>query len=354
MLRQCRSLPLFRRICSRHFSEVAAGPQKMTVRDALNSALFEEFERDESVMLMGEEVAEYQGAYKISKGLLQKFGSKRVVDTPITEMGFSGMGIGMALNGCKPVIEFMSWNFSMQAIDQIVNSAAKLCYMSGGKINVPIVFRGTNGAAMGVGAQHSQDFGAWYSSVPGLKVLAVYDSEDARGLLKAAIRDPDPCIVFENELLYGTEFEVSEAALDKDFVAPIGKVRVMKEGTDMTIISHGSVVGKAVEAAQIAKEKYGINCEVINLRTLRPLDREGILASVKKTHRLVTVEEGWPQCGIGAEIAALVMESDAFDQLDAPVQRVCSTDVPMPYCVNLEKMVLPQTKDVMAAIERIM
>lgn len=352
MLRQYRSLPLLKRICSRKFCE-AAGPKVMTVREALNSALFEEMERDEKVLLMGEEVAEYQGAYKISKGLLQKFGAKRVIDTPITEMGFTGMGVGAALNGCRPVIEFMSFNFSMQAMDQIVNSAGKLAYMSGGKINVPIVFRGTNGAAKGVGAQHSQDFGAWYSSVPGLKVVAVYDSEDARGLLKAAIRDPDPCVVFENELFYGAEFEVSEAALDVDYLAPIGKLRIMREGTDMTIISHGSVVGKAVEAAEIAKEKYGLNCEVINLRTLRPLDREGILKSVMKTHRLVTVEEGWPQCGVGAEIAALCMESEAFDQLDAPVQRVCATDVPMPYCVNLENLVLPQTKDVVAAIERI-
>jgi len=335
-----------------HLSKSCA--RQLTVREGLNTAMFEEMRRDDAVMLLGEEVAEYNGAYKISKGLLAEFGPRRVVDTPITEMGFTGMGVGLALNGVKPIVEFMSFNFSMQSLDQIINSAGKLCYMSGGKINVPIVFRGTNGAAKGVGAQHSQCFAAWYSSVPGLKVVAVYDAEDARGLLKACIRDPDPCIVLENELLYGEDFDTPEFALDVDFTIPIGKLKVMREGTDLTIVSHGMVVGKALEAAEILQRENGINAEVLNLRTLRPLDRDGIVKSIMKTNRVVTVEEGWPQNGVGAEIAALCMETEAFDYLDAPVQRVCATDVPMPYCVNLEQMVLPQTKDVVAAARRIL
>jgi len=351
MLRSARNIS---QIWLRRQMSAQAQAQTLTVKEALNSALFEEFERDPAVCLLGEEVAEYQGAYKISKGLLQKYGPERVVDTPITEMGFTGMGVGAALYGVKPIIEFMSFNFSMQALDQIVNSAGKLCYMSGGKINVPIVFRGTNGAAVGVGAQHSQDFSSWYSSVPGLKVVTVYDSEDARGLLKAAIRDPDPVVVLENELLYVVPFECSAETMDPDFTIPIGKLKIMRPGTDMTIITHGSVVGKGMEAAEILQKEHGISAEVINLRTLRPLDREGILASVKKTNRVVTVEEGWPQCGIGSEICALIMESDAFDYLDAPVQRVCATDVPMPYCVTLEQMVLPQVKDILAAARRIL
>lgn len=326
----------------------------ITVREGLNSAMFEEFERDPAVCILGEEVAEYQGAYKISKGLLQKYGPDRVVDTPITEMGFTGIGVGAALYGVKPIIEFMSFNFAMQALDQIVNSAAKILYMSGGKINCPIVFRGTNGAAKGVGAQHSQDFSAWYASVPGLKVMTVYDAEDARGMLKAAIRDPDPCVVLENELLYGETFEVSEEVMDKDFTIPIGKLKVMRPGTDMTIFTHGSMVGKGLQAAEILQKENGISCEVINLRSLRPLDREGIIASVKKTNRVITVEEGWPICGIGSELCATIMESDAFDYLDAPVQRVCATDVPMPYCVNLEDMVIAQTKDILAAARRLL
>merc|ERR1719189_371567 len=342
---QSRTASIVKRLATRPMCAQAT-VKSLTVREGLNSALFEEFERDDDVCILGEEVAEYQGAYKISKGLLQKYGSKRVVDTPITEMGFAGMGVGAALYGCKPIIEFMSFNFSMQAIDQIVNSAGKLCYMSGGKINVPIVFRGTNGAAKGVGAQHSQDFSSWYSSVPGLKVVTVYDAEDARGLLKSAIRDPDPCVVLENELLYGSSFEVSEECLDPDFLIPIGKLKIMRPGTDMTIVSHGSVVGKALEAAEILQKENGINAEVLNLRTLRPLDRDGILTSLKKTNRMVTVEEGWPQCGIGSEICALLMESEGFDLLDAPVQRVCATDVPMPYCTDLEDLVLPQVKDI--------
>merc|ERR1719189_2765503 len=298
---QSRTASIVKRLATRPMCAQAT-VKSLTVREGLNSALFEEFERDDDVCILGEEVAEYQGAYKISKGLLQKYGASRVVDTPITEMGFAGMGVGAALYGVKPIIEFMSFNFSMQAIDQIVNSAGKLCYMSGGKINVPIVFRGTNGAAVGVGAQHSQDFSAWYSSVPGLKVVTVYDSEDARGLLKSAIRDPDPVVVLENELLYVKEFECSAEVMDKDFLIPIGKAKIMRPGADLTIITHGSVVGKGVEAAEILQKEHGISAEVINLRTLRPLDREGILASVKKTNRVVTVEEGWPQCGIGSEI----------------------------------------------------
>jgi len=340
------------KLSKRYFS--SGGMQSLTVREALNSALFEEMERDESVFLMGEEVAEYQGAYKISKGLLQKFGPERVVDTPITEMGFSGLGVGAALNGLKPVIEFMSFNFSMQAIDQIVNSAGKLFYMSGGKINVPIVFRGTNGAAKGVGAQHSQDFSSWYSSVPGLKVVTIFDSEDARGLLKSAIRDPDPVIVLENELLYGASFDTPQEAMDPNFLIPIGKSKIMRPGKDLTIISHGARVKEALEAAEVLEKENGVSAEVINLRTLRPLDRDSIINSVKKTNKIVTVEEGWPQCGIGSEICALMMETEAFDYLDAPVQRVCATDVPMPYCVNLEDLVLPQTKDVLAAARRIL
>jgi len=352
MIRNSRNISQVWRLGSRQFGTAQA--KTLTVKEALNSALFEEFERDPQVCLLGEEVAEYQGAYKITKGLLQKYGPQRVVDTPITEMGFTGMGVGAALYGCKPIIEFMSFNFSMQALDQIVNSAGKLCYMSGGKINVPIVFRGTNGAAIGVGAQHSQDFSAWYSSVPGLKVVTVYDSEDARGLLKAAIRDPDPVVVLENELLYVKEFECSAEAMDPDFLIPIGKAKIMRPGTDMTIITHGSVVGKGCEAAEILQKEHGISCEVINLRSLRPIDRDAILNSVKKTNRVVCVEEGWPQCGIGSEICALIMESDAFDYLDAPVQRVCATDVPMPYSPSLEQMVLPQVKDILAAARRIL
>lgn len=351
MIRQSRTVNYLCRLSARHFS---GATRKCTVREALNSALFEEFERDPAVCLIGEEVAEYQGAYKISKGLLQKFGPQRVVDTPITEMGFTGIGVGAALYGCKPIIEFMSFNFSMQSIDHIVNSAGKLCYMSGGKINVPIVFRGTNGGAKGVGAQHSQDFSAWYSSVPGLKVVTIYDSEDARGLLKSAIRDPDPVVFLENEMLYGTEFDTPEFAFDKDFLIPIGKAKIMQPGEDITILCHASVVGKCMEAAAILKAENGINCEVINLRTLRPLDTDTIKASIRKTNRVVTVEEGWPQCGIGSEMCALAMDPDVFDWLDAPVQRVCSTDVPMPYCVNLEDMVMPQVKDVLAAARRIL
>jgi len=326
-------------------------PEEVTVREALNTVLFQEFERDERFILIGEEVADYQGAYKISKGMVQKFGSDRVIDTPITEMGFTGIGVGAALNGILPVVEFMSFNFSMQSIDHIVNSAAKLLYMSGGKINVPITFRGTNGAAKAVGAQHSQDFSSWYSSVPGLKVVAIYDSQDAAGLLRACLRDPDPCVFLENEILYGQSFKLPAEALDPNYCIEIGKAHIRRSGSDITLVSHGRMV-ENIDAAAVELEKEGVSAEVINLRSLRPLDRDTIIESVKKTNRLVVCEEGWPQCGIGAEICATMMESDAFDYLDAPVERVCATDVPMPYCVDLEDMVLPKATDVLSAARR--
>lgn len=325
---------------------------QVTVRGALNLALFEEFERNSKLFLLGEEVAQYNGAYKISKGLWNKYGDERVIDTPITEMGFTGVGIGAALNGLYPIVEFMSFNFSMQAIDQIVNSAGKLHYMSGGKISVPITFRGCNGAAKAVAAQHSQDFSSWYSSVPGLKVFAVYDHIDARECLAAAIRDPDPCVVLENEIMYGAKFAVNDEWFDPNHsIAQIGKARMMQNGNDITICSHARMVQFALEATK-QLENDGYSVELINMRSLRPFDRDTLLNSVKKTNRLVYVEEGWPQCGIAAEACALVMESDAFDYLDAPVERVCGTDVPMPYCPSLEEMVLPSANDIYNAAKR--
>ena len=306
----------------------------MTVRDAINSALDEEMERDETVFVIGEEVAQYQGAYKITKGLWQKYGSERVVDTPITEMGFTGLATGAAMNGLRPVVEFMTWNFAMQAIDQVINSAAKQLYMSAGDINVPIVFRGPNGAAAGVGAQHSQDFSAWYSSVPGLKVVAPWNAEDARGMMKAAIRDNNPVCILENELMYGVSFPMSPASLSPDFTVPFGKAKIERAGTDVTIVAFSRMVGVALEAAAELSSKHGISAEVVNLRCLRPLDRDSLVTSVKKTGRLVTVEEGWPQCGVGAELGAIVYE-EAFDWLDAPVERVSGVDVPMPYASEL-------------------
>lgn len=321
------------------------------VREAINMGLDEEMARDERVFLMGEEVAQYQGAYKVTKGLYQKYGDKRVIDTPITEMGFAGIAVGAAYKDLRPVVEFMTFNFSLQAIDQIINSAAKQLYMSGGGIAVPIVFRGPNGAAAGVGAQHSQDFSSWFSSVPGLKVVAPWSSEDAKGLMKAAIRDPNPVIVLENELLYGTPFPLSDQAQSADFVVPIGKAKVEKEGTDVTLVAFSRMVGAALEAAK-QLEKEGISAEVINLRSLRPLDTDTIINSVKKTTRLVSIEEGWPQCGIGAEVVSVVMESAAFDFLDAPPERVTGADVPMPYAANLEKAALPQVDDIVTAVKR--
>ncbi|PPD70372.1 hypothetical protein GOBAR_DD32750 [Gossypium barbadense] len=408
--------------------------QKMTVREALNSALDEEMSADPKVFLMGEEVGEYQGAYKISKGLLEKYGPERVLDTPITEAGFAGIGVGAAYYGLKPVVEFMTFNFSMQAIDHIINSAAKSNYMSAGQMSVPIVFRGPNGAAAGVGAQHSQCYASWYASCPGLKVLSPYSSEDARGLLKAAIRDPDPVVFLENELLYGESFPVSDEVLDSSFCLPIGKAKIERKGKDVTITAFSKMVGYAlkcyaswyascpglkvlspyssedargllkaairdpdpvvfleneldmyltwkldaakymsdiagagckhkiwcelvitkrlfvVQAAEIL-EKEGIDAEVINLRSIRPLDRSTINASVRKTNRLITVEEGFPQHGVGAEICASVVE-ESFAYLDAPVERIAGADVPMPYAANLERMAVPQVEDIVRAAKR--
>ena len=320
----------------------------MTVRDALRDAMAEEMRRDADVFLMGEEVAQYQGAYKISQGLLDEFGDKRVIDTPITEHGFAGLGVGAAFDGLKPIVEFMTWNFAMQAMDQIINSAAKTRYMSGGQMSCPIVFRGPNGAASRVAAQHSQDYSAWYASVPGLKVIAPYFAADAKGLLKAAIRDPNPIIFLENEIVYGRSFPVPK--LD-DYVLPIGKARVVKEGKDVTIVAYSYSVGTALEAAEkLAGE--GIDAEIIDLRTLRPLDIDTVLASVKKTNRIVTVEQAWPVCSIGSEIAAQVA-LNAFDYLDAPPTKVAGKDVPMPYAANLEKLALPTVDDVIQAVKAV-
>ncbi|TDH72896.1 hypothetical protein CCR75_006677 [Bremia lactucae] len=330
---------------------MATVADEMTVRDALNTAMDEELARDDEVFLMGEEVAEYNGAYKVSKGLWEKYGDKRIIDTPITEQGFTGLAIGAAYHNTKPIVEFMTFNFAMQAIDQIINSAAKQFYMSNGNIHVPIVFRGSNGPAAGVAAQHSQCYAAWYGSVPGLKVVAPYDSEDARGLLKAAIRDPNPVVVLENELLYGVSYPVSKEAQDKDFLIEIGKAKIMKQGKDVTIVAFSRMVGEALQAAAILG-KEGIDAEVINLRSIRPFDRQAIVDSVKKTNRIVSIEEGWGQHGIGAEIAGILMETEAFNYLDAPLERVTGTDVPMPYADNLEKLCLPQIEDILAAAKR--
>jgi pyruvate dehydrogenase E1 component beta subunit len=319
-----------------------------TVRDALRDAMAEEMRRDETVFVMGEEVAEYQGAYKVTRELLQEFGSRRVVDTPITEYGFAGIGVGAAMGGLKPIVEFMTFNFAMQAIDHIINSAAKTLYMSGGQMRCPIVFRGPNGAASRVGAQHSQDYSSWYAHVPGLKVIAPYDAADAKGLLKAAIRDPNPIVFLEHELMYGESFDVPDM---DDFLIPIGKAKVRREGSDVTIVSHSRMVGRALEAAEILAGE-GISAEVIDLRTLRPLDTDTVIESVKKTNRLVCAEEGWGQHGVGAEIAAVVTDK-AFDYLDAPPARVFQADVPLPYAANLEALSLPGTEDVVEAAKKV-
>jgi pyruvate dehydrogenase E1 component beta subunit len=319
-----------------------------TVREALRDAMAEEMRLDGDVFLMGEEVAQYQGAYKVSQGLLDEFGARRVIDTPITEHGFAGVGVGAAYGGLKPIVEFMTFNFAMQAIDHIINSAAKTLYMSGGQMASPIVFRGANGAASRVAAQHSQCFAAWYSQIPGLKVVSPYSAADAKGLLKSAIRDPNPVVFLENELLYGRSFDVP--VLD-DFTVPIGKARVIREGTDVTLTAFSISVDYALQAAD-ALAADGISAEVIDLRSLRPLDTETVVNSVRKTNRLVNVEEGWPQNGIGAEIAAQMMEL-AFDDLDAPVARVTGKDVPMPYAANLEKLALPTVEDVIAAAKSV-
>jgi len=325
------------------------GPRvSMTVREALRDAMAEEMRADERVFLMGEEVAQYQGAYKISQGLLEEFGERRVIDTPITEHGFTGLGVGAAFSGLRPIVEFMTFNFAVQALDQIVNSAAKTLYMSGGQMGAPIVFRGANGAAARVGAQHSQCYAPWYAHVPGLKVVAPWSGEDAKGLLKSAIRDPNPVVVLENEILYGQSFDVPD---DSDFTVPIGRAKIERAGSHVTITAYSIAVGYALEAAKILAAD-GIEAEVINLRSIRPLDSETIVESVKKTNRLVSVEECWPTCGIGAEISARIME-DAFDYLDAPVRRVSGVDVPMPYAANLEALALPKPKDIVAAAKAV-
>jgi pyruvate dehydrogenase E1 component beta subunit len=319
-----------------------------TVREALRDAMAEEMRRDDRVFVMGEEVAEYQGAYKVTQGLLEEFGPQRVIDTPITEYGFAGIGTGAAMGGLRPVIEFMTFNFAMQAIDHIINSAAKTNYMSGGQMRCPIVFRGPNGAAARVGAQHSQNYGPWYANVPGLVVIAPFDASDAKGLLKAAIRSDDPVVFLENELVYGRSFELPE--LD-DHVLPIGKARIMREGKDVTIVSYSIGVGLALEAAeQLAGE--GIDAEVIDLRTLRPLDKATVLASLAKTNRMVVAEEGFPVCSIASEIIAICME-EGFDDLDAPVVRVCNEDVPLPYAANLEKLALIDTPRIVEAVRKV-
>jgi pyruvate dehydrogenase E1 component beta subunit len=320
----------------------------MTVRDALRDAMAEEMRRDDTVFLMGEEVAEYQGAYKVSQGLLEEFGNRRVIDTPITEQGFAGLGVGAAFGGLRPIVEFMTFNFAMQAIDQIVNSAAKTLYMSGGQMGCPIVFRGPNGPAARVAAQHSQDYSSWYAQIPGLKVISPYFAADAKGLLKAAIRDPNPVIFLENEIVYGRSFPVPK--LD-DFVLPIGKARVVREGTHVTLVAHSISVGLIIEAADVLA-KEGIEAELVDLRTLRPLDSATVIESVKKTNRIVTVEQGWPICSIGSEISAIVIDQ-AFDWLDAPPTRIAGKDVPMPYAARLEKLALPSVEDIVAAAKAV-
>jgi len=321
---------------------------QVSVREALRDGMAEEMRRDDRVFVIGEEVAEYQGAYKVTQGLLDEFGPKRVIDTPITEYGFAGIGTGAAMGGLRPIVEFMTFNFAMQAIDHIINSAAKTNYMSGGQMRCPIVFRGPNGAASRVGAQHSQNYGPWYASVPGLIVIAPYDSADAKGLMKAAIRSEDPVVFLENELVYGRSFDVPDV---DEYVLPIGKARIMREGSDVTIVSYSIGVGLALEAAETLAEE-GIDAEVIDLRTLRPLDREAILTSLAKTNRLVIAEEGWPTCSIASEVMAVCME-DGFDHLDAPVLRVCDQDVPLPYAANLEKLALIDAPRIVAAVKKV-
>jgi pyruvate dehydrogenase E1 component beta subunit len=322
---------------------------KITVREALRDAMAEEMRADQRVFVMGEEVAEYQGAYKVTQGLLEEFGPKRVIDTPITEYGFAGIGAGAAMGGLRPVVEFMTFNFAMQAIDHIINSAAKTNYMSGGQMRCPIVFRGPNGAASRVGAQHSQNYAPWYASVPGLVVIAPYDAADAKGLLKSAIRSEDPVVFLENELIYGRSFD---APVGDDVTVPIGKARIMRAGTDITLVSYSIGVGLALEAAEILAGD-GINAEVIDLRTLRPLDEAAVLESLKRTNRMIVVEEGWPTCSIASEIVAIAMEK-GFDDLDAPVLRVTNVDVPLPYAANLEKAALVNVDAVVAAVLRLM
>jgi pyruvate dehydrogenase E1 component beta subunit len=319
------------------------------LREALRDAMAEEMRKDDRVFLMGEEVANYEGAYKVTVNMVKEFGDRRVVDTPITEHGFAGVGIGAAFYGLRPIVEFMTWNFAMQAIDQIINSAGKKLYMSGGQINCPVTFRGPNGPASRVAAQHSQEYASWYAHVPGLKVISPYDGQDYKGLLKAAVHDPNPVVFLENELLYGQTFEIPDT---DDWYVPIGKAKVQRPGTDVTLVAHAMMVGRALEAAEQLSRDEGIEAEVVDLRTLRPLDVDTVIASIKKTNRVVTCEEGWPYAGIGSEIAALAMEY-AFDYLDAPVLRVCAKDVPQPYAANLEKQTVPQAEDVYAAAKMV-
>ena len=330
--------------------DIPAGTEMIstTVREALRDAMAEEMRNDENVFVMGEEVAEYQGAYKVTQGLLDEFGAKRVIDTPITEHGFAGIGVGAAMAGLKPIVEFMTFNFAMQAIDQIVNSAAKTLYMSGGQMGAPMVFRGPNGAAARVGAQHSQCYAAWYSHIPGLKVVAPYGAADAKGLLKAAIRDPNPIVFLENEIMYGQSFDVPDM---DDFVLPIGKARIHKQGSDVTLVSFGIGVRYAIDAAA-AMAELGIDAEIIDLRTIRPMDVETVVNSVKKTNRCITIEEGFPQSGVGAEIGMQIM-AEAFDYLDAPVIRITGKDVPMPYAANLEKLALPSVDEIVEAAKAV-
>lgn len=325
------------------------GTVKLSLREAINSAMDDEIGRDPKVFLIGEEVAVYDGAYKVSKGLYKKYGEGRIWDTPITEHGFTGLAVGAGLMGLKPIVEFMTMNFALQAVDHIVNSAAKGKYMSGGDLSCPIVFRGLNGPAAAVAAQHSQCFASMFANIPGLKVVSCYDVEDARGLLKAAIRDPDPVVFLENELMYSVQFEVDEKIMDKDFLLPLDKAKVMREGKDVTLVSFSRMVGLCLQAAE-QLEKKGVSCEVINLRSIKPIDREAIVKSVSKTHRLVTVEDGYPQHGVGSEICAIAMES-CFDLLDAPVQRITGWDIPLPYARNLEAGALPQVEHIVRAVE---
>jgi pyruvate dehydrogenase E1 component beta subunit len=311
----------------------------------------EEMEKDPTVIVLGEEVAQYHGAYKVTRGLWEKYGAERVIDTPITEMGFAGIAVGAAMRGLKPICEFMTWNFALQAIDQVINSAGKGHYMSAGLLKAPMVFRGPNGSSAGVGAQHSQCFAAWYGSVPGLKVISPWNSEDCKGLMKSAIVDPDPVVFLEHELMYGIEFETSDEVLSPDYYIPIGKAKIEREGTDITLVAHSKAVGIALDGAAILQEQYGVSCEVINLRTIRPLDMDTVNASLKKTNRLNTVEVGWPQSGVGSEICARVMESEAFDYLDAPIARVTGADIPTPYAKQLEDQAFPEAHNVVNSVK---
>jgi len=339
-------------VLGRRLASSDEGGHTMTVREALNAAMEEEMLRDETVFIMGEEVARYNGAYKITKGLLDKFGEDRVIDTPITEAGFAGMAVGAALSGLRPICEFMTWNFAMQAIDQIVNSGGKTYYMSGGNVPCPVVFRGPNGAAAGVAAQHSQDYCAWYGSVPGLKVISPWSASDCKGLLKSAIRDPNVVCFLENELMYGVSFPMTKEEMGDDFLIPIGKAKVEKEGSDITVVAHSKMVTHSLEAAEILEKEDGIKVEVVNLRSIRPLDIETIQTSVKKTNHLVTVEGGFPAFGVGSEIIAQICESNAFDFLDAPPERITGADVPTPYAESLEGMAFPDTPLIVKVLRR--